>query len=65
MHYEANIIHRDIKPDNLLVNSMDEIKVTDFGVSTVLEDPDNDICTNYDWGTRLYLPPEAWESRLA
>ena len=65
MHNEVNIIHHDIKPDNLLVNNMDLIKIIDFGVSQVLSNPEDDLLTDYDRGTRIFLPPEAWESKLA
>jgi mitogen-activated protein kinase kinase len=30
---EHNIIHRDVKPTNILVNSRGQIKICDFGVS--------------------------------
>ena len=31
--HEANIIHRDLSPDNIFINEKDEIKIGDFGVS--------------------------------
>ena len=37
--HKKNIIHRDIKPDNILINEIDEedhydVKLADFGLST-------------------------------
>ena len=38
--HKENIIHRDIKPDNLLIDGEDNIKLSAFGVSQQLIDPD-------------------------
>ncbi|XP_027202663.2 dual specificity mitogen-activated protein kinase kinase 1-like [Dermatophagoides pteronyssinus] len=48
------IIHRDVKPSNILVNSRGEIKICDFGVSRQL----TDSMANSFVGTRSYMSPE-------
>lgn len=48
------IIHRDVKPSNILVNSRGEIKICDFGVSGQLIDS----MANTFVGTRSYMSPE-------
>ncbi|XP_074624091.1 dual specificity mitogen-activated protein kinase kinase 1-like isoform X1 [Acropora palmata] len=48
------IIHRDVKPSNILVNSCGEIKLCDFGVSGQLIDS----MANSFVGTRSYMSPE-------
>jgi mitogen-activated protein kinase kinase 1 len=37
LHHEKHIIHRDLKPSNLLVNHRGEVKITDFGVSAIMQ----------------------------
>ena len=37
-HEVVQIFHRDIKPDNILIDNEDNIKLTDFGVSHSFED---------------------------
>ncbi|XP_020319102.1 dual specificity mitogen-activated protein kinase kinase 2 isoform X2 [Oncorhynchus kisutch] len=49
-----HIMHRDVKPSNILVNSCGEIKLCDFGVSGQLIDS----MANSFVGTRSYMSPE-------
>ena len=51
--HEFNIIHRDIKPDNILINKDYSLQIIDFGVSKELKDFTNTII-----GTPYYMSPE-------
>ena len=53
---EKKIIHRDLKPSNILVNSKGEIKIADFGVSTIVEGSWAQKKTMI--GTYIYMAPE-------
>jgi len=49
-----NVIHRDVKPSNILVNRAGEIKLCDFGVSGYLE---NSLAMTRV-GCKFYMSPE-------
>ncbi|NND44437.1 MAG: serine/threonine protein kinase, partial [Xanthomonadales bacterium] len=36
--HQADVVHRDLKPDNIMILDNDQVKVLDFGISRVLSD---------------------------
>lgn len=50
------VLHRDIKPNNLLISSSGEIKLADFGLARSFSDPYRIMTSNVI--TRWYRPPE-------
>jgi eukaryotic-like serine/threonine-protein kinase len=52
-----NMVHRDIKPQNVLINSEGRAKLTDFGISRQLEQ-DGMTATGRVLGTTDYVAPE-------
>jgi serine/threonine protein kinase len=60
LHYE-NIIHRDVKPANVLVNSGGEVKLSDFGIISRRGEDGGMNCTVV--GTTRYMSPERLRAR--
>lgn len=55
-------MHRDIKPDNLLLTNDDILKIVDFGVSEIFEKPE-DMMTSKAAGSPAFLPPELCQAK--
>jgi len=60
--HKNNLIHRDIKPQNIIVTSDGNIKITDFGIAKSLIE-DNTKTLNI-LGTAYYISPEQAQGKI-
>jgi beta-lactam-binding protein with PASTA domain/tRNA A-37 threonylcarbamoyl transferase component Bud32 len=56
--HKHNIIHRDVKPANIMINRSGAVKVMDFGIARALGEGQNMTQTAAVIGTAQYLSPE-------
>lgn len=63
--HKNNVIHRDIKPDNILIDDDGNVKILDFGIAQFYEgknNPSDRTSTGTVMGTYNYMSPEQQES---
>ncbi len=63
--HKNNVIHRDIKPDNILIDDDGNVKILDFGIAQFYGDkqaPDGRTSTGTIMGTYNYMSPEQKDS---
>ncbi len=56
--HKQGVIHRDIKPPNILVNTEGEPKITDFGIAETVKSSMSRIANSGSSGTLVYMSPE-------
>lgn len=59
--HTKNIVHRDIKPGNILISKRAEVKITDFGIASESSGEDTLTQSGVALGTPAYMPPEQFE----
>ena len=60
--HRRGVIHRDIKPGNIMFDEHGAAYIVDFGIAKLVESSTSYTSTGAPVGTPLYMPPEQWRS---
>ena len=63
--HEMGLVHRDVKPANLMRTCKGTVKVVDFGLVRTMQSPSQLTQPGMILGTPVYMAPEQWMGREA
>lgn len=65
--HRVGLVHRDVKPENILISKLGEAKLSDLGLATrsAVEPAAGEEMTSEFWGTPQYLAPEVIDGSAA
>ncbi len=63
--HQQQFLHRDIKPNNIMVSSKGDFVLTDFGLTRAMQDSGMTSTIGAVMGTPPYIPPEIWNGKPA
>jgi serine/threonine protein kinase/WD40 repeat protein len=62
--HQHHVLHRDVKPSNLLVDRLGNVRLADFGLARSLDDDGSMTLTGEFLGTLRYAAPETLDGRF-